>query len=194
MRILCISFEWNEYLAPSALYELQNAGIRTRVAMGKFSFRNNELDHTFTHGTIMIHTEDQPVNKAELRKIIESAALKCRLTVYGVSTAFTETGMDLGSGNFRVLEKPSVAMIIGDGISSSDAGEIWHMFDTRFGIPLTMFPVSRLNNISLNRYNVLIIAGSPETDPQVTEKIKLWNRQGGTIIAYKNGNNWLKKE
>ncbi len=186
-------FEWNEYLAPLALYELQNAGIRTRVAMGKFSFRNNELDHTFTHGTIMIHTEDQPVNKAELKKIIESAALKCRLTVYGVSTAFTETGMDLGSGNFRVLEKPSVAMIIGDGISSSDAGEIWHMFDTRFGIPLTMFPVSRLNNISLNRYNVLIIAGSPETDPQVTEKIKLWNRQGGTIIAYKNGNNWLKK-
>ncbi len=186
-------FEWNEYKAPSALYELQNAGIRTRVAMGKFSFRNNELDHTFTYGTIMIHTKDQPLSRAELRRIMESTARKCHLTVYGVGTGFTETGMDLGSGNFRVLEKPSVAMISGDGISSSDAGEIWHMFDTRFGIPLTMFPASRLGNINLDRYNVLIVAGSPETDSQVIEKIRIWNRQGGTIIAYKGGNSWLNR-
>ena len=184
-------FEWNEYFAPKALYELQNAGIRTRVSTGKFSFRNSTIDHNFSYGTIMIHTEDQPLAGAELRKIVASVAEKCRLTVYGVNTGFTESGMDLGSGNFSVLEKPSVAMIAGDGTSSSDAGEIWHMFDTRFNIPLTMITAQRFGNVNLSRYNVLIVAGSPDLGPAAIENIKAWNRQGGTIIAYKGGNSWL---
>jgi len=186
-------FEWNEYLAPKALYELQDAGIRTRVAMGQFSFRNREVEHTFPRGTIMIHAEDQPLNRTDLRKFIQAVTEKSRLTVYGVSTGFTETGMDLGSGNFRVLKKPSVAMVVGDGVSSADAGEIWHMFDTRFSLPITMFTASRTGSIDMNRYNVLIIAGSPDIDQSGIEKIKNWNRQGGTIIAYKGGNNWLAR-
>ena len=184
-------FELNEYLAPKALYELQRAGIRTRVSMGKFSFRNSSLDHNFSYGTIMVHTEDQPVNKEELKKLIGSAAEKCGLTVYGVNTGFTESGMDLGSGNFIVLEKPSIALIAGDGISITDAGEIWHMFDTRFNIPVTMIPAQRFGSINLDRYNVLIVAGSPDLGASAIESIKAWNRQGGTIITYKGGNNWL---
>lgn len=186
-------FEWNEYFAPKALYELQIAGIRTRVSTGEFSFRNSTLDHTFSYGTIMIHANDQPFKGDELRKIIGSVAEKCGLTVYGVNTGFTESGMDLGSGNFRVLEKPSVVMIAGDGISSSDAGEIWHMFDTRFKIPVTMITAQRFGSVNLSRYNVLIVAGSPDLGASAIENIKAWNRQGGTIIAYKGGNSWLQR-
>jgi len=131
------------------------------------------------------------VNREELRKLIGSAAEKCGLTVYGVNTGFTESGMDLGSGNFSVLEKPSVVMISGDGISSSDAGEIWHMFDIRFNIPVTMITAQRFGNVNLSRYNVLIVAGSPDLGSAAIENIKAWNRKGGTIIAYKGGNNWL---
>lgn len=184
-------FEWNEYLAPKALYELQKAGLRTRVSMGKFSFGNSDLNHVFSYGTIMIHSNDQPVKGDELRKLIGSVTEKCGLTVYAVRTGFTESGMDLGSGNFAVLEQPSVAMIAGDGISSSDAGEIWHMFDTRFNIPVTLITAQRFGNINLSRYNVLIVAGSPDLSPVAVENIKTWNRQGGTIIAYKGGNSWL---
>lgn len=184
-------FEWNEYLAPGALYELQKAGIRTRVAKAGFAYRNKELNHAFGYGTVMVHANDQPVSKSELRKIIQSTAEKFRLTVYGVSTGFTEEGIDLGSSSFAVLEKPSVAMIAGDGINSLDAGEIWHMLDTRFHMPVTMIRAPAFDNIDLNRYNVLIIAGSPALGSRGIEKIRSWNRQGGTIIAYKGGNNWL---
>jgi hypothetical protein len=111
--------------------------------------------------------------------------------VYGVNTGFTESGMDLGSGNFSVLEKPSVVMIAGDGTSSTDAGEIWHMFDTRFNIPVTMITAQRFGNVNLSRYNVLIVAGSPDLGAAAIENIKAWSRQGGTIIAYKGGNSWL---
>jgi len=186
-------FEWDEYLAPKALYELQNSGIRTRVAMSKFAFRNSVLNHDFSYGTIMIHVEDQPLNREELRDLVGKVARDCKITVYGVNTGFTEWGMDLGSNYFRVIEKPVVAMIAGDGANGTETGEIWHMFDTRFRIPVTMITAPRFGNIDLDRYNVLIITGSPDISPAGLESIKEWNRKGGTIIGYKGGNNWLTR-
>jgi len=186
-------FEWNEYLAPKALYELQNAGIITRVAAKEFSFSNSSFSHKFSFGTILIPVTDQPVSKAELRKLIEKVAGDCGITVYGVSTGFTETGMDLGSGYFFVLNKPSVIMITGDGANSTDVGEIWHLFDTRFRIPVTMVTAERFGSIDLDRYNVLIIAGSPNINAAGIENIRSWNRQRGTVIGYKAGNSWLSR-
>ena len=186
-------FEWNEYLAPKALYELQNHGIVTKVATKKFSFNSPGYKREFSYGTILVQSTDQPLSKSALKTLIESTARDCRLTVYGVSTGFTESGMDLGSGNFIVLNKPSVAMITGDGINSADAGEIWHMLDTRFKIPVTMINVSRFPSADLNRYNVLIIAGSPDLSQAVVENIRIWNRRGGTIIGCEGANSWLSR-
>ncbi len=186
-------FEWNDYMAPGALYALQNAGIVTRVATKEFSFNNNSINRKFSYGTILISAANQSCSKAELRSIIESVAKEFRITVYGVPTGFTEWGMDLGSGNFSVLNKPSVAMIVGDGINSTDAGEIWHMLDTRFKMPVTMITASRFNNADLGRYNVLVIAGSPDLSASGIENIRNWNRTGGTIIGYEGGNNWLTR-
>ena len=81
----------------------------------------------------------------------------------------------------------------GSGINSADAGEIWHMFDTRFNIPVTLVDPARAGNIDLDRYNVLIVTGSPDVSPAIIESIKVWNRKGGTVIAYKSGNNWLSR-
>jgi len=186
-------FEWNEYLAPRALFTLQNAGITTKVATRTFAYDNSTFSHGFSYGTILVPVTGQPVPKDELKKLMESVARDCRLTIYGVSTGFTEKGMDLGSSNFIVLDKPSVAMIVGDGTSSADAGEIWHMSDTRFRIPVTMITGPRFGSADLDRYNVLIITGSPDISAQGIENIKTWNRRGGTIIGYKSGNNWLSR-
>jgi hypothetical protein len=133
------------------------------------------------------------MTKDELKKLIESVAKDCRITVYGVSTGFTESGMDLGSSNFIVLEKPSVLMIVGDGINSTDAGEIWHLLDTRFKVPVTMVTTSRFGSVDLDRYNVLIVAGSPEINSSGIENIRAWNRKGGAIIGYEGGNTWLAR-
>jgi hypothetical protein len=186
-------FEWNEYLAPKALFTLQKAGIVTKVATREFAFNNSTFSHSFRYGSIMVPASEQPLSKVELRKLMESVAKDCRITIYGVSTGFTESGMDLGSGNFIVLNKPSVVMIAGDGANSADAGEIWHMLDTRFNIPVTIVTASRLNSLNLDRYNVLIVAGSPDLTPGGIENIRTWNRRGGTIIGYKAGNSWLAR-
>lgn len=186
-------FEWNDYLAPGALFALQNAGVITKVATKEFEYKNTALSKKFSYGTILIPVIGQSYPKAELRKLIESVAKEFRIPVYGVATGFTESGVDLGSGSFSVLSKPSIAMIVGDGMNSTDAGEIWHMLDTRFRMPVTMITASRFSSVDLNRYNVLVIAGAPDLSATAIENLRTWNRMGGTIIGYEGGNNWLSR-
>lgn len=186
-------FEWNEYLSPKALYQLQAAGIIARVATDKFTCNDGSLNKEFTYGSILIPARGQKIAGEELYKLMESVAKECNITIYGTSTGLTPKGIDLGSNGFSVLQKPSVIMFAGDGSNSSDAGEIWHMFDTRFNIPVTMVTPSRFGSIDLDRYNVLIVTGSPDVSATALENIKTWNKKGGTIIGYESGNNWISK-
>jgi hypothetical protein len=186
-------FEWNEYLAPKALYMLQNAGVKARVATDKFTWNDGKLKKEFGYGTIMIPSASQDVYSSDLYSLLEKTAKDCGINIYGISTGLTPAGIDLGSSKFPVLRKPSVIMFTGDGASSSDAGEIWHMFDTRFNMPVTMVTAQRFTGINLDNYNVLVVAGSPLLNTQAIEKIREWNRRGGTIIGYKDGNTWLSR-
>ena len=47
--------------------------------------------------------------------------------------------------------------MVGDGVNSYDAGEIWHLMDTRYKIPVTKINVSRLNSYDLSKYNTIIM-------------------------------------
>ncbi|OFY39884.1 MAG: hypothetical protein A2Z69_02735, partial [Bacteroidetes bacterium RBG_13_44_24] len=186
-------FEWNEYLSPKALYSLQNAGVITRVATNKFTFDDGSFRHEFPYGTILVPVSGQSLSKDQIRALMESAAQDCGLTVYGVNTGLTPEGIDLGSSAFMVLRKPAVLMIAGDGANSADAGEIWHMFDTRFRMPVTMVTASRFGSTDLDGYNVVIITGSPDISASGIENIRTWSNKGGTLIGYESGNTWLSR-
>jgi hypothetical protein len=184
-------FEWNEYLSPKALFEIQKAGIITRVATDKFVCNDGKLNKEFSYGSVLIPATGQVLDGDDLSALLETVAKKCGITIYGVTTGLTPKGIDLGSSAFSVLQKPSVLMFVGEGSNSSDAGEIWHLLDTRFNMPVTMVTPARATGIDLDRYNVLIVTGSPDVSQSVIENIKTWNRKGGTIIGYESGNNWL---
>lgn len=186
-------FEWADYYAPKALYALQKAGLQTRVATKNFEVNDGTVRKKFGYGTIMIPASGQPKNGKILERCIDSVARECRIKIYAVKTGLTPQGIDLGSSAFRVLQKPSVLLIAGEGTSSSDAGEIWHLLDRQMGIPVTITIPPRISSLNLSRYNVIIIAGSPEIGSTGTENIRAWNRQGGIIIGYKNGNSWLSR-
>jgi len=186
-------FEWNEYLAPKALYTLQKEGILARVATSNLTYDDGSFRHQFRYGTILVPVTGQEVDPDRIRELMERIADDCRIMIYGVSTGATPEGIDLGSSGFAVLRKPSVLMIVGDGTNSADAGEIWHMLDTRFNMPVTMVTASHFGSTDMTAYNVLIINGSPDISSAGVENIRLWSRQGGTIIGYESGNNWLAR-
>ena len=110
--------------------------------------------------------------------------------------------LDLGSNNFKRIRKKNIALLVGDGINAYDAGEIWHLLDTRYAVDLTKIDIRNFKKTDLNTYTTLIIPScNPEKssskcsnfDDTISKKIENWVKSGGTLIAYKNSIDLLKK-
>jgi hypothetical protein len=189
------AFEWDEYYAPRALYRLQNAGVRTKVASLPFSSVTADGQINFDYGTIMIPLGVQD-DKQKVHELVQTIAEEDGITVYSLSTGLTTGGMDLGSNNFENLDKPTVAMIGGSGTNSYEVGETWHLFDQRYHMPLSIIDMDDMGGADLDRYNVLIMTGYNYSglSGNTEEEIKRWVRNGGTLIAYKQGIYWAKQQ
>jgi hypothetical protein len=182
--------EWHEYYTPRVLNKILGKGLRAKVAMKRFSMNNKDYDY----GTILIPVQNQKLNTNDLHQFLSGLAKDNHVQIDAVSTGLTE-GIDLGSRNFAALTQPKIALIVGDGIASYDAGEIWHLFDTRYDITVTKLDTKSIRRADLSRYNTIIV---PNTwggiNDANTKKIKTWVQNGGTLIAYRNSLNWLKSK
>ena len=188
-------FEWDEYYTPRALYRLLDAGVKAKVASRKFAGVTQNGNRVFDFGTILIPLGIQE-DQSKVHEIIQTIVTDDGITVYSLSTGLSTSGTDLGSNNFRFLEKPSVAIIGGRGTNSYEIGEVWHLFDQRYHIPLTILDKKDLGGADLDRYNVLIMTGYNYSDLSNSEEesIKNWVRNGGVLLTQKQGINWAKQQ
>jgi len=180
--------EWHEYYTPKLLNQLLNDNLRAKVGMQPFSLNGISYDY----GTIMIPVQNQKMNASELHTYLTTLAKESHVTLNAVNTGLTQ-GIDLGSNQFRALTAPKIALLVGDGISSYDAGEIWHLFDTRYDITVTKLDTKNIGWADLSRYNTIIVP-SGRLDDDNSKKIKEWVQNGGTLIAYKSALNWLNSK
>ncbi|MGV6828580.1 MAG: M14 family zinc carboxypeptidase [Flavobacteriales bacterium] len=182
--------EWNDYHAPKALYQILKKGLRAKVAMLPFTIENKKYDY----GAIMIPIQNQKLSALEITSYLEKVAKESNLTITGVQTGLTE-GIDLGSGKFKTITVPKIALLVGEGITPYDAGEVWHLLDQRYDIPISKLDTQHFNNTDLSSYTDLIIVNSWATtlDKKGVEKLKTWVKNGGTLIGYKNTGKWLSK-
>ena len=156
---------WSNYYSPKALYSLME-NIRVKVALEPFSIEGRNYDY----GSILIPVQNQKYSPNTLIEILDQISSKSNLSIYGISSGMAQ-GPDLGSNKFRIL-KPSVGLIVGDGIDSYDAGEIWHLMDIRYNIPITKLDNSKILNHDLERYNCIILPNSFGLNKTVAEKLK----------------------
>ncbi|MCF6294195.1 MAG: M14 family metallopeptidase [Flavobacteriaceae bacterium] len=183
--------EWHEYYTPKLLNKILNKDLRAKVAMKQFSLNGKQYDY----GTILIPVQNQKLSSKDLYALLNDLALESHVQIDAVSTGLTQ-GIDLGSNHFRALKSPKIALLVGDGITSYDAGEIWHLFDTRYDITVTKLDTRNIGRSDLSRYNTIIVpssstSGLSETN---TKKIKAWVKNGGTIIGYRNTLKWFKSK
>jgi len=188
-------FRWNEYSTPEALYYLQDKGLITKVATKDFTFSIKGREENFTHGTILVPIPQQVLSEEQIFNCVTDFAEKTGVDFYGLTTGLSPRGIDIGSGSFSRLEKPEILMFIGGSTSSYLAGEIWHLFDQNYHIPITNAPSDRLRSIDLSRYNNIILPGGSfrEWDEDDVQKLKAWVENGGILVACKDATKWAAK-
>ncbi|MDT0557257.1 M14 family metallopeptidase [Ichthyenterobacterium sp. W332] len=179
--------EWHEYYSPKALNTILEKGLRAKVAMKPFNVDGRDYDY----GTILIPIQNQKLDKDQLYDFLTTVATGSAINIYGVTTGLTQ-GIDLGSNQFRALSTPKVGLLVGNGVRSYDAGEIWHLFDTRYNMKLSKLDVGRINRMDLSRYNVIIAPSSGGFNGGVVKALKSWTEKGGTLVGFRSTINWLK--
>ncbi|HAG16562.1 MAG TPA: zinc carboxypeptidase [Bacteroidales bacterium] len=194
-RPLAYAFRWDDYFAPKLLAAIQSKGIKAKVATKEFSYQADNLNEYFSFGTILITSENQQLGKAELHKFLSNLAQECGIDLYCFSSGYTAGGIDLGSDSFAKLEKPRVLIFVGGRSDSRDAGEIWHLFDQRYSMPVSLVEQNTINRIDLAEYTTIVLPGGSfdELGKAGIEKLQKWISDGGNLISYKDATQWAAK-
>jgi hypothetical protein len=178
---------WSDFNAPKVVFQLLNKGLRPRVATKEFSNAIEEFDY----GSILIPAQHQILTSEEIHLLLKDLAVENAVQITALSTGLT-TGVNLGSKSFKTLNKPKIGLLVGDGVSASDAGEVWHILDYRYGIPVTKLDTRKFSGIDLSEYTHLLIPNAYGSGIQYnTKKIKEWVKDGGHLITFRNSINWL---
>jgi hypothetical protein len=186
--------DWDDYNAAAALNLLQKNEIITYSAFKPFSVKVNGTKSIkkFNYGSLLIPVSKQIISSEKLFSIVKEMQEKYDVPVYNSESGYSINGIDLGSNNFRINKPVKVAMLIGEGVNSYEAGEVWHLLDTRIGMPLTKIRLDQFSRISIDKYTTLVmVSGSyDQLDNKQIDKIKNWIEDGNTLITIAKGSSW----
>ncbi len=189
--------DWDDYNSPAALNHLQKNDIVTYSAFKPFEIKVNGTNSSkkFDYGSILIPVSKQTVSSEKLFDLVKTMQEKFDVPVYNSESGYSMKGIDLGSNNFRINKPVKVALLIGDGVNSYEAGEVWHLLDTRIGMPLTKIRLNQFSRTSLDKYTTLVmVSGSySQLNKNQIEKIKNWVGKGNTLITIARGSSWAIK-
>ena len=130
-------------------------------------------------------------NPATLPERIAELAPPLGVPVTAVRSAFADTG-NVGTGSDQVvsLSPPKVIVAVGDGVSETSYGWMWHFLSRDLGLSFTPVTLSGIGNMeNLSDYNVLILpdgSGSRmkrQLGDGGVAKVKAWVQSGGVLIG-----------
>ena len=186
--------DWDDYNSPAALNHLQKNGIITYSAFKPFTIKVNGTNSSkkFNYGSVLIPVSKQKISSDKLFEIISEIQNKYEVPIYNSESGYSMKGIDLGSNNFRINNPVKVALLIGEGVNSYEAGEVWHLMDTRIGMPLTKIRLNQFPRTSIDKYTTLImVSGSyNQLGKDEIKKIKKWVEKGNTLITIARGSSW----
>jgi hypothetical protein len=189
------AYEWDSYYAPRMTNALLKAGVKLMVSSLEFETAITQGTKKFTYGTIMVPMGIQSVSSQEIKSLLRKHATEDAVQVYALGTGYSTGGIDLGSPNFSSLRAPSTMILAGDGASGNDVGEIWHLFDQRWDMELSMVEIDRFNGASLDKYNTIIMVngGYSGISDGAVDKLRRWVSGGGTLILHRGAVSWAQR-
>ncbi|RKY22139.1 MAG: hypothetical protein DRQ55_02010 [Planctomycetota bacterium] len=138
---------------------------------------------SFARGSVVVRVGDNDNDDGDIARRVAAAAREARVSVFASGSGRAPgDGADLGGGHFGLLTRPRVAMVSGDPVHTDAFGHLWHVLDTRLGVPVSFLEAGELSYTDLRPYNVLVLPpGSPVG--RHAEALGRWVDGGGTLIA-----------
>jgi hypothetical protein len=189
------ALRWNRYSAPAALQRLLAANLRVGAASKPFSANTANGTVAFERGTLVLpyatYSEEE---KTETQAILSSVQAAGETVITAISSGLTPEGIDLGSNHLRHIEPIKPLLLTGYESSAYEAGEIWHLLDTRVGLAPVMVEAYQLERIDLADYTHLVMVNGDydSLSKKSTKAIESWIKGGGILVTTKKAATWAE--
>ena len=168
----------NNFNDTKLLSEILKEGIKARVSETPFSFN----DIKYSAGSLIVLRKG---NEDKMSRFLSLAA------PYGnsinlISSAFVQSGFDLGSDRLHVVKNPAVALLTGENASANAVGEVWHLFEQQLNRPISLLNTGNPDNGVLKNYDVLIVTDGNYKflqNKEAAADVKQWINNGGRLIV-----------
>ena len=192
------AFEWSNYYAPKALYQILNAGLLAKVALNPFTASTSKGPYQFDRGSIIVSFDRQLVTPESIHNTLINLADDTGIEIHSLTSGRSVLGSktpDIGSQFNKAVKKPNILLIAGRDMDWYNVGEIWHLLDQRMQIPVTISDRNLMQNTNFDRYTHIIFAGGRYKNyyPDFTEELDQWIIKGGTIVGIRQGADWIQK-
>ena len=169
---------FNETKLVSALLD---ANVKLRFA--EAAFIND--DEQYREGSLLVLRKG---NEDKIEKIINLfKQFKSDFKI--LSSGFSQNGFDAGSNKIHFLKNPKVALLTGEGVSSTGAGEVWHLFEQELNKKITLINAKEFDNTDFKSYNTIIIPDGKYkflNTKDAAVSLKQWVKDGGKLIVMEN--------
>ena len=187
--------DWRDSGAPQALQAMQAAGVRAEVAFKPYTAQTTRGDVAFGRGSISVPVSIQTIDPDSLHRAVSEAGQLANVPIFSAVTGHTDEGIDLGSRNFRPVRAPRVLFPVGEGVSSYEAGQLWHLLDQRVGMPVTKVDVTDLGRVGWSEFDVLVLVSGATGafSGSRLDALKAWVRSGGTLVVQRSAAAWAAR-
>ncbi len=174
------------------LLHLLEKDIKVKTATKLFSLNHQQDELNFSYGSLLIPVRTQNISSDELYESLKELSSQNSVEIIPVNTGVNSKGVDLGSNSFKNIERPKVLIVTGADVSSTEAGEVWHLFDQQLQYPLTRVNSENLRRVPLNEFNrIVFVSGSYDfLNEAQLEELKSWIKAGGTLITVNGASRW----
>ncbi len=190
-------FEWGPYYAPRALQRVLELGLLARVATESFAVFTSSGSRELARGSIVVPLDRQDASRDEIYSLMRTIAAEDGVTVHAITSGRSPSGsagVNVGGPSFRAVKQPEVLLVVGDDINLYDAGEVWHLFDLRMQMPVTLRGRDSLDGIEWKRYTHIVFPSGEYDDyePEFADRLRTWVSEGGTVVGMRNAAPWLR--
>lgn len=177
------AFAWEPRFAPRALFKLLQAKVRCWTTMRPM---DTPSGLHFNPGSIIVPVGSQDVIAADaLRSLMQSTAKDDQFDIHALTTGMNTGVPDIGSPSIRPVKNDGVLMVVGPGVTSTSAGDVWFEFDQVWKAPLAKVEASEISQSTLKSFSTVILTGTSMSafKDGAKEALEKWVAQGGTLIA-----------
>ncbi|RUO33185.1 M14 family zinc carboxypeptidase [Aliidiomarina soli] len=178
---------WGDMNSARLLTAALREGLRIRSADSAFT---HEDGREFAAGSFVLPRQGNP---DDLTQLLATLSTQTGAIVEPLANSWIEQGPSIGSGNFKPVQAPNIALLWDEPSSVLSAGSTRYIIEREFHYPVTAIRPAQLRAADLSRYQVLILPASAQPGAyeqalgeQGRENLRGWVARGGVLITLGN--------